>query len=153
MLHRRLCCILALVLITAVADGVAAPIDYSAPEEVYELRARDPQQPMEPPLRLFWPEWQATHRPSFYGWVDCGLGANSLGSAFNGPVGPQDRNWQAMMNQLYLISERTLNLDDDGWDWGARMDMLYGTDGFTTDARGLDAYNFNQVDNAGVPRW
>lgn len=156
MVRRRLFRTLAPTLI-AVAVGagaaVAAPIDYSAPEEVYQLRARDPQQPIEPPERLFWPEWQATHRPSFYGWIDCGIGANTLGSPFNGPVGPQDRNWQAMMNQLCLIAERTLDLDDDGWDWGARVDLLYGTDGFLTNARGLDAYPFNQVDNVGVPRW
>ena len=140
-------------MLVAPCHAPAAPLDYSAPEEVYELRARDPQQPIEPPQRIFWPAWQATHRPSFYGWVDCGLGANTLGSAFNGPVGPQDRNWQAMMNQLCLIGERKLDTDDGGWDWGARVDLLYGTDAFTTNARGLDAYPYNQVDNAGVPRW
>lgn len=135
------------------SDAAAGTIDYSAPEEVYELRARDPQQPITPPERIFFPEWQATHRPSLYGWIDCGIGGNTLGTPFNGPVGPQDRNWQGMMNQLYLIGERTLDTADGGWDWGARVDLLYGTDGFTTTARGLDAYPYDQVDNAGVPRW
>lgn len=149
-----LCVHRAVIVLAAVwpaAAGVA--IDYSAPEEVYELRARDPQQPIEMPRRFLWPMWQETHRASIYGWVDTGIGANTLGSDFNGPVGPQDRNWQAMMNQLYLVGERTLDTEDGGWGWGARVDLLYGTDSWTTTARGLDAYLYNQVDNFGTPRW
>jgi hypothetical protein len=144
----------AALVLAAVWPGLTAvAIDYSAPEEVYELRARDPQQSIEMPRRFLWPNWQETHRASLYGWVDCGLGANTLGGDFNGPIGPQDRNWQAMMNQLYLVGERTLDTQDGGWGWGARIDLLYGTDTWTTTARGLDAYLYNQVDNAGTPRW
>jgi hypothetical protein len=131
----------------------ARAADYSAPEDVYELRARDPQQPLEQPRRLLFPRWQEDRRASVYGWVDCGIGGNTQGSDFNGTVGLQDRNLQAMMNQLYLVGERRLDVDTDAWDWGARVDLLYGTDAWQTNARGLDAYLFNQFDNFGIPRW
>jgi hypothetical protein len=135
------------------AGGSLAAADYSAPEDVYELRARDPQQPLEQPRRLLWPRWQEARRASVYGWVDCGIGGNTQGSDFNGTVGLQDRNLQAMMNQLYLVGERRLDLETDDWDWGGRVDLLYGTDAWQTNARGLDAYLFNQFDNFGIPRW
>lgn len=131
----------------------ARAADYSAPEDMYELRARDPQQPLEQPRRLLFPRWQEERRASVYGWVDCGIGGNTQGSDFNGTVGLQDRNLQAMMNQLYLVGERRLDVDTDAWDWGARVDLLYGTDAWQTNARGLDAYLFNQFDNFGIPRW
>jgi len=54
---------------------------------------------------------------------------------------------------LYLVGERLIDIDSDDWQWGARIDLLYGTDGWQTNARGLDAYPFNQFDNFGIPRW
>ena len=130
-----------------------AAADPAPPEQVFELRARDPQQPIQDPQRLFWPRWQETRRVSIYGWVDCGIGGNTNGSDFNGTVGLQDRNLEAMMDQLYLVGERRIDVDADEWDWGARVDLLYGTDAWQTNARGLDAYPFNQFDNFGIPRW
>jgi len=146
--QRMLCAIAAL---TLWPFPIAARADISPPQDVYELRARDPQQPVQPPERLLFPRWQEDRRASIYGWVDCGIGGNTLGSDFNGPVGLQDRNLQAMMNQLYLVGERLIDVDSDDWQWGARVDLLYGTDGWQTDALGLDAYPFDQFDNFGVP--
>ena len=139
--------------VTAAAGREAGAADYSAPKDIFELRARDPQQETPPPERIFWPEWQESHRGSLYGWVDCGIGGNTNGSDFNGPVGLQDRNGQAMMDQLYLVGERRLDVNTDDFEWGARIDLLYGTDAWQTNARGLDAYLFNQYDNFGQPRW
>ncbi|MBM4023000.1 MAG: hypothetical protein FJ284_12335, partial [Planctomycetes bacterium] len=81
-----LCAIAALVL-GPLPDFAAA--DISPPQDVYELRARDPQQPLQPPERLLFPRWQEERRASVYGWVDCGIGGNTLGSDFNGPIGLQ----------------------------------------------------------------
>lgn len=144
-------CAIAALMLGPLPDFAAA--DISPPQDVYELRARDPQQPVQPPERLLFPRWQDEQRESLYGWVDCGIGGNTLGSDFNGPVGLQDRNLQAMMNQLYLVGERLIDVESDDWQWGARVDLLYGTDAWQTNARGLDAYPFNQFDNFGVPRW
>jgi hypothetical protein len=139
--------------VTAADRRGALAADYSAPKDIFELRARDPQQETAPPERLFWPAWQESHRASLYGWFDCGIGGNTNGSDFNGPVGLQDRNGQAMMDQLYLVGERRLDVNTDDFEWGARVDLLYGTDAWQTTARGLDAYLFNQYDNFGQPRW
>ena len=35
-----------------------------------------------------------------YGWLEAGIGANSWGAAFNGPVTLADRAWQGQLNQL-----------------------------------------------------
>jgi len=47
-----------------------------------------------------------------YGFLELGIGANALGSPWNGPITFNDRAWQGSMNQLYLINERILK--DDG---------------------------------------
>ena len=78
-----------------------------------------------------------------YGWVAAGIGANNWGSPFNGTITFGDRNWQGMLNQLYLVNEKTLDTEDGGWDWGGRVDLLYGTDSIWTTASGLDAFNYN----------
>jgi len=144
-------CVLATAIETPVPAAIAA--DLSPPDEVFELRARDPQRDTPPPRRLLFPAWQESRRASIYGWIDCGIGGNSHGSAYNGTVLLQDRNLQATMSQLYLVGERTIDLESDDWQWGARVDLLYGTDAWQTLARGLDAYRFDEYDNFGVPRW
>ena len=88
-----------------------------------------------------------------YGWVAAGIGANNWGSPFNGTITFGDRNWQGMLNQLYLVNEKTLDTEDGGWDWGGRVDLLYGTDSIWTTASGLDAFNYNSVNSYFVPRW
>lgn len=127
--------------------------DPAPPEQVFELRARDPQRPVTDPWRLLWPRWQETRRVSVYGWLDCGIGGNTNGSNSNGIVGLQDRNLEAMMDQLYLVAERRIDVDSDEWSWGARVDLLYGSDAWQTDARGLDAFPFERFDSFGEPRW
>jgi hypothetical protein len=151
--QRSLWILCAVAVLTVVPFPDDARADISPPQDVFELRARDPQQQVQAPERLLFPRWQEERRASLYGWVDCGIGGNTLGSDFNGPIGLQDRNLQAMMNQLYLVGERLIDVDSDDWQWGARVDLLYGTDGWQTNSRGLDAYPFNQFDNFGVPRW
>jgi hypothetical protein len=84
------------------------------------------------------------------------MGANNWGSPFNGPITFNDRNWQGQMNQLYLVNERVMDLEDGGFDYGGRIDLLYGTDAIYTTARGLDATLFNQPNGFGVtgaPNW
>lgn len=150
---RRPWILCAVVVLASMPPPGSVHADISPPHDVYELRARDPQQAEQTPDRLLFPRWQEERPASIYGWVDCGIGGNTLGSDFNGPIGLQDRNMQGMMNQLYLVGERLIDVDSDDWQWGARVDLLYGTDGWQTDSLGLDAYPFNQFDNFGVPRW
>jgi hypothetical protein len=68
-------------------------------------------------------------RGGVYGWIDGGFVGNFgvPASKFNGPYNAVDRANEAMMNQVYLIGERTLPTDGSNG-IGARTDVLYGED-------------------------
>ncbi len=144
MLRRLLALVLATVA-CASARGEPPPL-----EELFEWRARDPEEAFGTPQRWLTPDWLADRDAAIYGWVAAGIGGNAWGSAFNGPVVMNDRDGQGMLDQLYLTGLRSL---DDTAGWGGRIDLLYGTDWWTAVARGLDARPFNEVDALGVPRW
>lgn len=90
------------------------------------------------PWRLF-PEigcgWNLT------GFINASAVANadSPGSHFNGPVSFTDRD-RIQMNQLYLTLERVADTGGCGFDWGGRVDALYGTDYVFTQAAGLELH-------------
>ena len=100
------------------------------------------------PWKLFNCCWLDEHRINVRGWLDQGITLNSASPAdrFNGPVGYNDRSNEYMLNQLYLITERTTKVEGDcGTDWGFRVDLLYGEDRRYTAAAGLDSnWNDNQ---------
>ena len=76
---------------------------------------------------------------SLEGWLALGATANAdrPGSRINGPVTFNDRsNFQ--VNQLYLTFGREVDTGGCGVDWGARVDLLYGTDYIFTQAAGLE---------------
>jgi hypothetical protein len=88
------------------------------------------------PWRLF-PEigcgWNLT------GWVSAGAtaNANSPASRLNGPVTFNDRtNFQA--NQFYMSFGRDLEGGSCGLEWGGRVDLMFGSDYFFTQAAGLE---------------
>lgn len=87
-----------------------------------------------------------------YGWLEAGIGANNWGATFNGPVTLADRSWQGQLNQLYLVTERVAD-GSGGWDWGGRVDLLFGTDYPFTTARGLDAYLYRNFSIENVAAW
>lgn len=74
-----------------------------------------------------------------YGWLDAGVTANSQfnNSRYNGVTTFNDRH-EGMINQFYLVTERTIDTGGCGWDWGGRVDLLYGTDYIFTQALGLE---------------
>ena len=73
------------------------------------------------------------------GYVDMGgtMNANDPGSRYNGTLAPNDRN-EFQFNQVYLTFERALNLEENCWDFGGRVDMLYGTDYIYGQSTGLE---------------
>ncbi len=126
-----------LLLGTVAATGIPQDASGQAPlEDLFEWRARDPNESFESPARLLKPAWLADHGAGIVGWVEFGIGSNSLGSDFNGPVALNDRAWQGMLQQLGLIGHKPLT---DEFAWGARVDLLYGTDWWTAVARGSRA--------------
>ncbi|NCY03671.1 MAG: porin, partial [Planctomycetia bacterium] len=68
-------------------------------------------------------------RSGVYGWLDGGFVGNfaSPASRFNGPYNAVDRANEPMLNQIYLVAERTLPTDG-AVGVGGRTDLLYGED-------------------------
>jgi len=147
----------------AQVDVPSAPVPVipNVPEEdAYQMRALPPQEAAEAvdegPNRYLELDALTSRGINTYGWVAAGLGANNWGSAFNGPITFNDRAWQGQMNQLYLVNEKLLDTENGGWDWGGRVDLLYGTDYIYTTARGLDGnlfYQPNAAGSGGAPSW
>ena len=111
-------------------------------EDVYQYRGAAPQEAAveEGATRYLETDFLLDRGIETYGFLELGIGANALGSPWNGPITFNDRAWQGQMNQLYLINERILK--DDGISLGGRVDLLYGTDYNYTLAGGFDA-NWN----------
>ena len=135
-----------------------APVVPNVPQEnLQEYRALPPQEAAaeveEGPTRYLEMEFLTSRRINTYGWLAAGIGGNSWGNPWNGTITFVDRSWQFQMNQLNLVNERTLDTEDGGWDWGGRVDLMYGTDTTFTTAAGLDAYNYNVYNSYFVPKW
>lgn len=66
---------------------------------------------------------------------------------FNGPVTFNDRANEYQFNQLYLTFERMTDWNGVDLDWGARVDLLVGSDYFFTTSTGLETHS------DGTPKW
>ena len=75
------------------------------------------------------------------GWVQAGVTANANDPAdgFNGPVTFGDRAGELQLNQLYGYLQRAVNVSGDAWDFGGRVDIMYGSDAIFTQAYGVPA--------------
>ncbi len=112
--------------------------DLAAAEQCQECQVC--QEEGAPQWRLFdWPRLKA-HRIEINGWLDQGITLNGYNplNRFNGPVTFNDRSNEYQMNQFYIYAERKADPSQQGWDWGGRVDLLYGTDYRFTTARGLE---------------
>ena len=72
------------------------------------------------------------------GWIDAGAiwNTDDPTSNFNGPYNAVDRATEPMLNQIYLIGERTLPVYGIGL--GGRVDFLYGEDYFLAESIGME---------------
>jgi hypothetical protein len=79
---------------------------------------------------------------NFYGWANGGIMANAHNPQdhFNGPVTFADRDY-GQFNQLYGVLENTIDTGGCGWDIGGRVDVLFGSDYFFTQAVGLELHD------------
>lgn len=84
--------------------------------------------------------WLADNSITLSGWVAQSFAWNpdNPGSNTNGPVTFTDRANEYQMNQLYLYMEKATGGDPEAWDLGGRVDLLYGTDYYFTQAAGLE---------------
>ena len=83
-----------------------------------------------------------------YGWLNAGIMANFHNPIdhYNGPVTFADRDW-GQFNQAYAVLERKIDTGGCGWDWGGRVDFLWGSDYVFTQATGLE------LTDDGNPHW
>lgn len=75
------------------------------------------------------------------GWLNSSItyNGNRNPDKFNGPVTFGDRSEELQLNQLYFYLQKAANASGDEWDWGARFDVMYGTDAIFTQAYGVPA--------------
>lgn len=73
------------------------------------------------------------------GWLNSSVtyNSNSAPDKFNGPVTFGDRASELQLNQAYLWLQKAVNTSGDGWDFGGRFDIMYGTDAIFTQAYGV----------------
>jgi putative OmpL-like beta-barrel porin-2 len=93
------------------------------------------------------------------GWANAGItyASHSNDNGNNGviPFGT-DRVNEFQLNQTYLFIEKAVNTEGSGWDFGGRVDFMFGTDAPSTQAGGWDNQilgssgnkSFNQYDVA-----
>lgn len=76
------------------------------------------------------------------GWGNAGITYNATDPAdnFNGPVTFADRSAEFQLNQLNLFVQRAVAAEGDAWDFGGRVDVMYGSDAFFTQAYGVPPF-------------
>jgi len=85
---------------------------------------------------------------NIYGWINAGWTGNpdSPPSGFNGPVTFNDQH-TFLLNQVYAVAEKTIDRETCCWNWGGRVDFLYGSDYVFTQSNGWE------LNDDGTPRW
>jgi hypothetical protein len=106
--------------------------------------------PDQPAKRLFdHNDWLKCHNITVTGYIDAGIAGRdgSRGDGFMGPDGFDDRDGEGQLNQFDTVVAKDVKPAECCWDWGFKIETIYGTDYKYTVARGLDAF-----DN-GDPKW
>ena len=90
--------------------------------------------------------WMRDFRLSVGGWVNAGITYNPAmpGDRFNGTVTLGDRSGELQLNQTYLYLERPVDIQGGRWDFGGRMDFLFGSDAAFTQASGDPQSHWDQ---------
>lgn len=70
-------------------------------------------------------------------WASAGITGNTHGDNTNAPVLFNDRVNEVLFNELNFYLERSVT-QGDSWDFGGRMDFMFGTDARFTQASGWD---------------
>ena len=68
------------------------------------------------------------------GWVSVGGHGNEYRARSNGPLGFNDLGDGVNVHQLWFYAGKEADTEGCGWDWGARVDYVFGVDGPDTQA-------------------
>ena len=91
----------------------------------------------------------------FGGWINSGItyNANNPSDGFNGTVTFADRANRLQLNQFNLFLQRPVTSEGKEWDFGARVDFLFGTDAIYTQAFGISAFDENTGEPSDRGNW
>ena len=79
------------------------------------------------------------------GWLSAGFTANAHGNRTgtgNAPLPINRISDTPVLNQLWVYAEKPLDLETNCFDWGLRIDYVFGTDGPETQAGGDQGWDF-----------
>ncbi|MCX7085597.1 MAG: porin [Methylococcales bacterium] len=80
------------------------------------------------------------HRLTFGGWMASGITSNleNFANHNNSPITFNDRNDELQLNQLNIFVQKSVDIEADSWNFGGRVDLMYGADSRFTQALGWD---------------
>ncbi|HEX7234939.1 MAG TPA: outer membrane beta-barrel protein, partial [Nitrosospira sp.] len=89
-------------------------------------------------------EWFKDNGIRLGGWINGGATFNpSQLTGFNGPVTFADRSNRFQLNQFNIYVQRPVVAEGSTWDFGGRIDFMFGTDAIFTQAYGVPAFDVN----------
>lgn len=89
-------------------------------------------------------EWFKDNGIRLGGWINGGATFNpSQLTGFNGPVTFADRSNRFQLNQFNIYVQRSVVAEGSTWDFGGRIDFMFGTDTIFTQAYGVPAFDAN----------
>jgi hypothetical protein len=79
------------------------------------------------------------------GWIQLGATYNpgNPGNGYNGPVSFSDRANRMQLNQFNIFVERPVVAEGNAWDFGGRIDFMFGTDAIYYQAAGIPPFDVN----------
>jgi len=82
------------------------------------------------------------------GWVSVGgvYSTENPDHHNNFPITFNDRSGEIHLNQFNFYLQRSIGLESQNWDFGGRIDLMFGTDSRFTQATGLDNNFIHQDD-------
>ncbi|MBX3628679.1 MAG: porin [Nitrosomonas sp.] len=88
------------------------------------------------------------------GWINGGATFNpSQTNGYNGPVIFADQANQFQLNQFNLFVQRPVVSTGQTWDFGGRVDFMFGTDAIFTQAFGVPTFDVNSGEPRSRSNW
>lgn len=77
------------------------------------------------------------------GWLSAGVFGNAYGARSNGPIGMRDVGDQFTSDQNWFFIDKPINTEEKDFDWGFRMDYVFGADGPDTQSFGNSPFGWD----------
>jgi len=137
------CSVLLSVCVRSWGDQSGAAPSAGSAKSSSEAKAQPAAEPTPPTgilNRMMQGTWPHAAGLRLSGYLDQGFTWNPWypSDHFNGPVAPNDRANEYVMDELYLTIARPVDATRRELDLGFQIDLLYGSDGFFFESHGLE---------------